>query len=217
MELIKKTAKENFEATMLGDIGIVHDKVDALNAKLAAINAGLPALTAGAVEVLGVYDLRAERMYAAIVNANVKIDMSTDLIAGAARLGVDQLAGKMGDVAKQSTEVVNAMITMLAAIEGKNGVAAKIDGVAGKFDGNMWQLERAVAALSKIQHSPLAAHAKSVVAVQMLVVSAVSALAGAALNPATAALSAWGVGVLSVGVLAGWAIAKLYSKPVVAG
>lgn len=202
-----KTLKQAFEAEMLGNIGIVHDKVNNLNEKLDAFNEKLPALTQGAVEVMGLYDARAEKLYGALVEANVKIDMSSRMIAGAATMGVDQLHDRMDAVVNQTVGVTQAFINLHEKIAGDNGLEEKVSGVAAKFDGNLWQLEKQVSALSKMQNSAFAEHSKALVGIQITGAAVVGFVAGQAVQS-----NFYAVGMLFVGVFFGWAITKLFSK-----
>ncbi len=166
MEPAQKTAKHVFEATMLGDIGIVHDKVDELRLKIEALDSDLPKLVASATETLGVYDHRADRLYAQLLDASAKIEASTQAIEGAAGHGVQQLGEGMDAVTQKAGMVLNAMVGLRDAVDGENGMSQKLQGVQNQFGEKLWILDKSISALSTTQISKLAQHQKAISAIQ---------------------------------------------------
>jgi hypothetical protein len=205
------TAKGEFEALMLGDIGIVHDKVVELNSKIEAFNESLPKLTSGAVEVLGVYDIRAERLYAELLDANAEIQKSTEAISQAAGHGVEALRENMASVTKEVVKTGEVMLAVQRAVSGENGLTDHLKAVESSFGDKLWILDKGINALSTIQISKLAQHEKAISALKTVIVAAVAFCAGAGVS-SNPWLGAIGVGVLAVGVFAGWLFGLLFSK-----
>lgn len=176
---------------------------DRLNAFVEAV----PVAIASAQDLMGCYDVRAERLYAQLLDANAQIQKSTEAISGAAGQGVEQLQGRMESVTNQAGQVVEGMLALRQAVTGENGLTAHVKKIENAFGEKVWILDKSINALSSAQISKLAQHEKAVASIKTIVVAALAFCAGGSISSNPWWLGAIGVGVLAVGVVVGWLFA----------
>lgn len=180
---------------------------DRLKAFIESVQSGID----NAQDMFARYDIRAERLYAQLLDANAEIQKSTEAIAGAAGHGVEQLRGEMDNITKQASTVVDVMMAVQRAVQGKDGLTDHIMAIETAFHDKLWILDKSINALSTTQVSKLAQHEKTVAALKTIIVAALAFCAGGSITP-NPWLGAIGLGVLGVGVIIGMLFTWLFSK-----
>lgn len=162
-------------------------------------------------DLMGQYDVRADRLYSQLLAANAEIQKSTEMIAGAAGQGVEQLQSRMESVATQATSVGNLMVALQRAVAGENGLTASVKNIESAFSDKIWILDKSINALKATEVSKLAQHEKAVASLKTIIVAALAFCAGAGVtsNPW---LGAIGISVLGAGVMIGMICAWLFDK-----
>lgn len=180
---------------------------DRLKAFVDSVQVGIE----NAQDMMGRYDVRAERLYAQLLDANAEIQKSTELIAGAAGLGVEQLQSRMETVASQAASVGNLMVALQGAVAGENGLTSSVKNIEKAFGDKIWVLDKSINALAATEISKLARHEKAIASIKTIIIAALAFCAGAGVtsNPW---LGAIGLGVLGVGVVVGMLFTWLFSK-----
>lgn len=135
---------------------------DRLNAFVEAV----PVAIEKAQDLMSAYDNRAENLYQQLLDANARIEASTEAIAGAAGHGVQQLGAGMDAVTQQAGLVLSAMVSLRDAVDGENGMSKTLQGVQSQFGEKLWILDKSITALTTAQISKLAQHQKAIAAIQ---------------------------------------------------
>lgn len=145
--------------------------------RLNAFVESVPVVLEKAQDAIAVYDKRAERLYADLLDANAKINIATEAIAGAARSGVGEIREGMDSVAATTAQTLDAMIKLRDAVDGKDGMSGQLESINHDLKQKIWALEKAADSISKIETSKIGQHQKAIAGIQTIVV-ALAAFAG---------------------------------------
>jgi hypothetical protein len=179
--------------------------------KLKAFTEAVQVSMADSHDMMEQYDIRAERLYSQLLDANAAIQRSTEIIADAAGYGVEQLRGNMENVTKQAGTVVDVMMALQRAVDGEKGLTQQVKSIENAFGEKVWILDKSINALSTTQVSKLAQHEKALASLKTIIVAALAFCAGVGVT-SNAYLGAIGIGILGVGVAMGMAFAWLFNK-----
>ena len=145
--------------------------------RLNAFVESVPMVLEKAQDAIAVYDKRAEKLYADLLDANAKINIATEAIAGAARSGVGEIREGMDSVAATTAQTLDAMIKLRDAVDGKDGMSGQLESINADLKKEIWALEKAAASISKIETSKIGQHQKAIAGIQTILV-ALAAFAG---------------------------------------
>lgn len=166
----KRDELEALMAAWVGEVGQLNKAVQELpgvfQKSLASIESEFNAVSGRIGHAFDSYDVRSDKLYQQLLDANAQIESATEAIEGAAGHGVQQLKGDMDTVTQKTGLVLSAMVGLRDAVDGENGMSQKLQGVQNQFGEKLWILDKSISALSNLQISKLAQHQKAISAIQ---------------------------------------------------